>query len=329
MYFLSLDNNLNFSSGGESKPLVSDKDLDVVNYIQTKTNTFIFSSKKDSKNNVVKCYYQVFDKTTNSGKGDITLIGDISYKNSFAAQVSMSFILSPDSTKVVADLAPPRLNTDSTRREIIVFDNEMKVLWKKNISFPYLKNKSYYIRDVIVDNNGNAFMLYIEHLTEEGAGKEEIHNYKIMAFGNNGKTVTDKVIYNGKESLDKVKMMFLANGNISCSGILADHILIQYTGMYNILIDPATIDVLKFSFMKWDVNVMKAYESKSCDASIQKEIDKGRTIAISDCYLSDPVKTADGGLYITCEEMNDKTSSYNNPISSTGKSESTSYYLAM
>lgn len=120
--------------------------------------------------------------------------------------------VSPDGTKIAVISEQPYDKEGMERCTVSVFDEQFKLLWKKDYTFPYESAKGPK-NDLLVNNAGVVFIL------KKVPVKKAHDTFSIFTFYDNGKTVTEKKIELGNGfTVSTYKNLFTAAGDLQMAG---------------------------------------------------------------------------------------------------------------
>jgi hypothetical protein len=120
--------------------------------------------------------------------------------------------VSPDGTKIAVIGEQPYDKEGMERCAVSVFDEQMKLLWKKDYTFAYESAKAPK-NEVLVNNAGVVFIL------KRIPVKKAHDQFSVFTFPDNGKTVVEKKIEQDNGfTISSWKNLFSTDGNLQLAG---------------------------------------------------------------------------------------------------------------
>ncbi len=120
--------------------------------------------------------------------------------------------VSPDGTKIAVISEQPYDKEGMERCTVSVFDEQMKLLWKKDHTFPYESAKAPK-NEIVVNNTGVVFII------KRIPVKKSHDQFSVFTFSENGKAIVEKKIeLDNGFTISTWKHLFTAEGNLQVAG---------------------------------------------------------------------------------------------------------------
>lgn len=296
--------DMNLVKSGELKIEDSQKKREFESLIQTKSNTYLFSSIAKQEQKKYICYYQVYSGANNTGTGEPTQIGEIDYsEGSYRNSGSFSQVLSPDSSKLLIYANLPYAKKDFEKYSFWVYDDKMKEVWKKNVELPY-SDKLFEIQKIILDNKGNTFVLgkLYNQMVKERKNGEPNYKFVLISYSDNGNLVSEYSVDLPKLFLTDVSIFVLESGDISCTGFYSEKNSINLKGVFTLVIDKKSGSVKSTSTQDFSVDFITEYMSERKANKVEKKAEKGKDVGLARYQFSENIPTPDGGFYTLAEQ---------------------------
>lgn len=268
----------------------------------SKNRMMVFSTQYDKSSKTNTAYETHMDKNGEVANKNTKLMSlDIEKKRDKGA---FDFEYSPDTSKILVYAFAPSKKDDNQKINFKVFDNDMKIMWSKDVTLPY-KDKMIDISSYRVTNDGDVYLL-IKHYDNEKVfakeskkeGGERVANYKyeILSYskGENGKTFT--LDLDGK-FVNQAHLSVGAGGNISVVGFYS--LKGGYmSGIFYVVVDKETKQVVTSSTKSFSKELLDVFGKKD----VNKTKSKGGDLALSSTFkFRDIISREDGGVLVLAE----------------------------
>ncbi|MDT8410953.1 MAG: hypothetical protein RQ875_00705 [Vicingaceae bacterium] len=212
--------------------------------------------------------------------------------------LNMDFVLSKDSTKLLFYYSPTYDKYADEKFSYKVFDNSLNILWEKDVKLPY-RDKNFGIKDYVVDNEGNVFMLSTIYPDKSKGEKETKHEqaktYTILAYKYKEATFKQyEIKLKNKWVSDIYYDLNEEKGELYVGGFYSDDRYTSSTnGIFYMSINIKTTNVTQSSTKAFDKDFM-------IDELGERKADKGKGIT---SYVFDYFYAKkDGGAYLIAEK---------------------------
>ncbi|NMM48528.1 hypothetical protein [Marinigracilibium pacificum] len=270
----------------------------------------------DTDNRVLAA--QTIDKETLLPEKSYKKLSEIDSKK-FSWKIGFfNYTLSRDSSKLFVYYKKPQKNNENDAFGMHVYDTDLNELWHEEIELPYTE-KMFYVKDLIVDNEGNAHVLGVL-FEEEGLlggvktkknGKANYH-YRILSFYQRGKVIENYKIEVGDHFLNDLQIMVDNQMNIICSGFYSNKESRNIKGVYYSRINSKTkkTDIETFEDFSTELLSKEATDRKK-DA-LEKKDKKGKDEELEDFDIDKVILKEDGGLVLFAEKFFTRTHTSSN-----------------
>ena len=269
--------------------------------IQTKDKIYLYVSEKDRDNDRHVLIRETFDKGSfQLLKEESVELMDVPYSAILLRTKKIfSHRLSPDSSKVLVFARSSFERNEFEDYKFIVFDQQLKNIWSKKVSVPYL-DKHYVSEEFQVDNMGNVYQLG----TMKRLEKPENVNYKYELFIYKQEAKTpDKFEFNSKGNFfTKMKTAIDQDNNIICAGFYSKENSLDKDGAFYIRMNPQTKQILSSSFKEFDIDFITLYEKRAKQRKDNRKEEKGKSVELEDYYFQQLVLRENGQALLIGEK---------------------------
>jgi hypothetical protein len=258
-------------------------------------------------------YLHKFDKENLTINGAGEKIVDISYKGHNRFQIGkFSISNSQDSTKTLIYYKFPKTNSDYEQFGLIVYDDGMNEMWRKEVELP-VKEKMFELINIEVGNNGNVYILSKEILEEHlNLAKYREHKYNIYEYTIDN---SDPKIYELETKDNKfTDIRFILNNedDLLCSGFYStkkDFSKIA-EGVFYMKIDNNSRNILVSEFTELNLAVLQSNTDENTENSKDKSYKSDFKFIVYDLLINN-----DGGITLVGENYYTTEVSTQNGIS--------------
>ncbi len=212
LYLVKFDTAMKFLW---KKEISYKSDCYLVNIIPTDDKLYFFF-KSWNKAKKASALYYTFLKIRNSLNSKYKQIDTIALKNKNWEEGSFKVVSNENNSRIVTYNLLPDGNYTKGIYNITMFDEEMKMLWKKTINF-HFPGKFYSFKSVLINNDKVFF------LTKVKKKYKELYSYAIYIVGRDFND--NKIIYlpmTDQKVISGLDMKFDKDGNIMLTGFY-DH----------------------------------------------------------------------------------------------------------
>lgn len=259
-----------------------------------------FSNKKTKRNTL---YAQEIDKESLSiGKNQMAL-ADIDFaKERKSNSGSFRISVSRDSSKFLVYYELPWNRGESEKFGFKVYDETMKLLWKKEVTLPYLE-ELFEPKDYEVTNDGKVLMLgrvFADKKKLERRGKPN-YTYHILSYTKE-EPVVDYPIKNADKYFVDMAVTADGDGNIICAGFYSKNGTYSVEGSYYVKLNSSTKSILVESFKEFGLDFLKQNLTEKGKKKMEKNAKKGNDTELFHIDLDDIVLRDDGGAVLVGEQ---------------------------
>lgn len=235
---------------------------------------FIFYSTLDQKTKKNTLFAKELDKQTLQPKEGSKVIRhfDTSGKNKNINGKSY-YRFSRDSSKIMIAYGLPYNEGESEFFGFTVLDNQLNILWQKNIEIPY-EDELFDIKSFRVDNQGNAYLLgavYKEKRKDKRKGLPN-YGYEIFTCRDNGNAVKQYPISLDDRFITDMQIEILDNQNLVCAGFFSERGTVSIKGTYFLVLDSNDKSIRTKSFKNFEFDfITQNLKDKEVKRAIHKQ----------------------------------------------------------
>jgi hypothetical protein len=283
------------------------EDIDIYQSMSIKGNHYLLGNKYDSKSNVFKLYAFQLDNNLKSSGNPIELLTFFADKERKIPKLSFRF--SPDKSKllVYADLFNKKKEKDEYR--MIVFDQNLGILWDKKITMPY-NRKDMIVTAVEINNKSEVFVQYFHIVKKES-------DFKLLVVQNGGEEMHSIDLDKNGKYFTAINSRIGSNGDIIFFGLYCNKKSRNFhNGFCTITLDYNSNEILSSNFKEFDEALLRNFfKDKKA-----KRLAKQETGLLTDYKLQNIYPDSKGGFIVLFE---DKKVVENIYVSSSGYVKST------
>ncbi|MCX2742740.1 hypothetical protein OO013_02620 [Mangrovivirga sp. M17] len=312
------DHGLKLKKQAQIEPNVNGERADYEGIVQLDDKLILLSSFEDPATRNLTLAAQQIDKNT--------LLTDKSYKKlSVIKQEGFSwkegffnYILSKDSSKLFVYYKLPRKNKENDAFGMHVFDTNLNELWHEEVTLPY-NEKMFYVKDLLVDNDGNAHVLGRLYKEKDLLGQVKTrrkgdanYHYRIISFYQRGKVMDDNQIEVEDHFLNDMQIRTDKAMNIICSGFYSNEGSRNIKGAYYLRINSKTKETDISSFQDFSTELLSEGASDREKRKLERKEEKGKDEELESFDIDKMILKDDGGVILVAEKYYSSTYTVSN-----------------
>lgn len=305
IYSLSkLDKSLTVVKTVPLSPLLVKEELKVEAVILSNGKMNLFSSLINKKLKKKILYHQTIDKNSLALNSDQKQIAETEFVSFFKGG-NILIDKSIDNSRILISCFPARNDAKPKTVDYLVFDQDVKLLWQKNITFPKELEFMYYNTRHVTKGGSIAITPSLLENTIPGydfSTADQNSNYKVLLINKEGSIeqfdlVLDKVY--GK----KIQFRISDNDELICAGMYRKDAKATNTsdGVFYFKIDPLSKKITK-TVKEFPIEFITKYLSKKREENLTKKDDQGKDLGIYDFNITSLHLKKDGGCYYIAEQ---------------------------
>lgn len=262
----------------------------LTSYFDNKNKRNFYFAYPIDDNGKVGSKFKLLDENTTNGKRG----------------ANYDFVLSKDTTKMLLYYNPPFDKKADEKFHYKVFDQSFNLIWEKEVELPY-KDKLVSIKEYIIDNDANVFMLLTISPDKKKGEKEtkvdQAKKFMVLSYKHKtGKFEQYEIKLKNKwiESIDYDYNPTL--NQLVLGGFYSDdNKMSTVNGLFYMKLDINSGEVQKSSFKPFDKDFM-------VEMLGERKADKGK--GIGEFVVRQFFSKKDGGAYIVAEQYYITTTTY-------------------
>ncbi len=288
-------------------PEIDGRDADWVKRLFHEDNITSIYGYYNKKEDAVKVYGTIHDRKNKTIKKETVLMESYARKRKNIG--SLSTIVSNDRSKILVFREPAGKKYEDEKMEMALYDNDLKKIWSKELSFPY-KNRSINVQEILVTNEGQVSIIAFwspskEDVKEDPSLKDQII-FKLFGVTEDNDALEEIEISEGGKALSSCQGMIIddLSNTIVFSGFYRDDKIkkrnnYSVNGIYYIKLNAASwkMDVIKFNVIEEKTLteiIVGSNTSERAAIKAQKAVEKG--YGISNLLLKGTYFYADGSI---------------------------------
>ena len=269
---------------------------------------YLFTSQYDQSTKQKVLYVEKMDRSTLKPTSDPKITASYNYR-SRSEDGFYDYHVSRDSSKMMIYYNNPFQGSKTGEKfGISILDNQMNVVWAKQMELPF-KDRLYEVERYKVDNNGKAYLLGIVYKGQVRAKRQGRPNYEYHLLAYDEGDEYEEYLLNLKDKfITDMQFEITRNGQIICAGFYSEFGTNSVRGTFYLVIDSKTKEVKKEYYQEFDPKFLDDFMS-------ERRAEKGREL--SRYNLNQLEIRRDGGVVLIAEQFFVKQfrdlNSYNNP----------------
>lgn len=323
------DNNLNPAKSIELEITEEGKKANLEHVMHLKGQLLMFTSFANQRTKLNTLFVQPVNKQTlmpdNTKKRKLT---EINYEgNSRRNSGSFSFRLSQDSSKVLIFYALPFDYRDPEKFGLVVMDNNLNVMWQKDITLPY-RDELFDVESFKVDNYGNVYLLGLLFKDVRKAKRKGDPNYqyKVLAYTENGSANTEYAVSLPNKFLTDMQIGIRSNKDIVCAGFYSDNGTLSIRGTFFVSVDAKTKEIKTQSFKEFDIGFITQNMTERQAEKAKRREERGQEQELYEYDLDKLIVRSDGGALLVGEQYFVKTVTQTTYINGRPSTRTITYY---
>ncbi len=284
----------------------------------------VFKSNTNRSDKTRELNYQEINKSTLNATGKTKKITELTYLSSrdkgyFEITTTKTIEVESKDAKLMISIGIPTEKNENEQFTIIMCDNSLNSIWKKNFQIPYA-SELFTRNQFACDKNGNAYILgklYKEKVKEYKRGKQNF-SYHLLAYTNNGENKVDYEIKLDDKFITDISFSINENGDIIAGGFYSKKGNFSVDGAYYLVLNGQTKEIKNSSFKEFDIDFITQGMTEKEEKKVRKKDEKGKDQELFEYDLHDLVKRSDGGIILIGEQFFIRTTTvYNGKTTST------------
>ncbi len=322
------DQNLNKTKSLQLELKYKKKDRYYEGIVQLNNELYLFSSYKDQKIKKNNLFVQKVIKNTLQLDLDLKTISIIDYSGERKRNAgNFNYQISRDSSKLLIYYNLPYHKGENERFGFHVFDNNMNLLWEKEVILPH-KEELFGIEDYIIDNNGNLHLLgiiYKEKRKSKRIGAPN-YTYQILSYINKGKGFKEYPVKIENNFITDMRIAVNKDQDIICAGFYSDLGSFSIKGSYFLKINTKTNRIGTKTFKEFGIDFITQNMTERQEKKTKKKASKGKSTELYEYDLRQIILKDDGGAILIGEQFYIRVVTTTSTDANGNTSTTTTYY---
>ena len=265
---------------------------------------YLFTSYSNQAQKKNFLFYQKISKRLLPSR-NLVKIAEIESRNK-GNDGSFNILVSPDSTKVLLYNQLPYKKKDPERFALRVFDDQLEMIWQKDIILPY-SDQQLVVEDYRIDENGNVYLLGMLFNDGTRQRRRGLPNYEyiILAYTEEGEEHQEYHIGIQEKFITDLTFRIGKDGKLVCAGFYSEKGAFSVKGTCFFGLDPETKEVKNFSFKEFDFEFRTKFLSEGAQRRAARAESAGnndREAELSRFSLDKLILRSDGGAVLVAEQ---------------------------
>lgn len=298
---------------GEGDQLKVGRILDITNNhqyqfsFQLNSKLFVCMSEINPREKTISLYANEVDTETCGLKEGKKLIGKLKFEGAGKLVNNVFFhTMSEDSSKIaIFYKTTRRYKIKGSAFEFVVLNSELEELNRDDVYLKYGKDAVFQLRDYIVDNNGNFFMLGAISFMEGNVAikkQSDIKFFDIMAFYKNKENYNQKIELENK-LITQMKLKTSGNSLFGIGFYSEQLDKYQMAGVFSIKYNISEKKLISTKINDFSLELMNSNLSERIQKRNKRIQDKYGDLELKYLKIRELHNTA-GGIVVVCEENN-------------------------
>lgn len=279
------------------------KKLEYELFLEFDNELYLFTSFKNKTKNKNYLFYQAINRSNLSQLQDPVKVVDIDLSEKRGKDGKFDYDFSLDRQHLCIFYDIPNKKNQQDRIGFHVYKAGMKESWSKEVDLPF-KEKLVEPQDVIVDNNGEVFVLLkiFDAKRTEKRGGDVNYEYGIIACAADGTEEFFKVQLPGKY-LNNLQIESNGDQQLMAAGFYGETQSTQANGCFFIRINTNRQEVVSQNYKEFAVDFITQGEKDSRRKRAQEKDKKGKEVQFDDFSIEDLIPRNDGGVVFLAEKQ--------------------------
>ncbi|GIV30980.1 MAG: hypothetical protein KatS3mg029_0331 [Saprospiraceae bacterium] len=220
---------------------------------------------------------------------------------------SFAFRLSEDSTHLLIFHDLPFEKRQPARFGFHVFDQQMQLVWEKEVTLPYPDNQ-FTVEEYRVDEQGNVYLLGVLYEDEAKLRRrgQPTYKYIMLAYLENGERQEEFRFDLPERFITDLTFRIARSGELVFAGFYSEKGTYSIKGSYFFHLDPASRQVTNGQAAPFDFDFLTAFMSERSRAKAleaERNNDIQRAPELFDYSLDRLILRSDGGAVLVAEQF--------------------------
>lgn len=285
---------------------VDKKDLTLEHIVLSQGNLLVFASYYDKKENENKLFVSTYAQADFKPASVLRPIGSIPAEKSSNAG-SFNVTTSPDKSKVLVHIIPPREKDADQRSRIEMYDAAMQPLWAQEFALPY-NDDEFKLESQRVDNDGSVVVLGVKYAVKQEKrelkrASKATYEYHLLVYRADSRTPQDKVISVPEKFLQDMTISLPETGDILCAGLYGNKNSFSVRGAFFLKLDRQSKQIKHADYKEFGDDFITMYmKEKDAEKAKKRAERKGEEMEMPEYTLHDIIHRDDGGAVLLAEQ---------------------------
>ena len=296
--------------------------------VQFNGRIYLFTSFANQKLKKNLLFVEAINPSTLKPDGKMTKVAEIDYSRFGRWNIGeFGYDLSRDKSKLMIHFDLPSAKGENERFGFKVFEEDLKVVWGKDVTLPYDANL-FDIERFAVSNDGDAYLLGLRFEDKRRVKRQGNPNYhyEVLAYSGNGEDPNKYTIQLGDRFITDMQIEISDDGDILCAGFYSDLGTFSIKGVYFLRVDGLSKDIEVRSFKPFTIDDIVQHMSERKAKRTQAKMDKGKNVELYNYELDDLIVRSDGGVVMVGEQFYVRVVTVTTTDSKGNTSTRTTYY---
>lgn len=217
-----------------------------------------------------------------------------------------TILQSSDSSKVLIYSQLDTKKREPEQFSLQVFDNQLNLIWKKDISLPY-GEQQFAVEDYRIDENGDVYLLCVQYLEGTRDQRRGLPNYEyvVLAYTANGEREKEYRISLEGRFVSDLTFRFSRDGSLVCAGFYSEQGVNSIKGTCFFKIDTRTEALYDIRLSEFDLAFRTAFMSSGEQRRARRAEQEGNTARQAELdrfSLNELILRSDGGAVLVAEQ---------------------------
>lgn len=318
-----IDDRMNVVKTSELVLETKTDDLDFERVFIFDDKLYVGASLRNGAKKRKTLFVQELDSETLTPVDAFKKISEFSYEDG-SKRNSGSFRSSfnQDSTLIMILYDIPGGKSDRERFGIEVFDKELELVWKKDITLPY-KEADFSVIDYEMDIAGNAYVLG-RRVVDKSGKKEEVELEVLKYSPDEEDAVVYKLELPGKKYINGFRLQFKDN-EIWCLGFYSKDARSGTQGCFVMRVNKDTGELIQQNQQEFPLDFITMNTTEKSQRRTESKAAKGKDVGIANLYIRNVIDTKTGQVIVVAEVYFVKVYTSSTATAGGGRTTSTTY----
>ena len=185
---------------------------------------------------------------------------------------------------------------------MLILDDQLKPLWKKQITLPY-KDNLFEWESMRINGEGDVYLLGVAYtdLRRNKRSGTPNYTYKLFRYSQNQANETHKTLNLNDKFITDMQIGILENNDVVCAGFYSELGTFANKGTYFIKLDARSNEIVNSQFKEYSLDMITENLTEKQAERVANRVEKGKAVELQDYNLDRLLVDGAGGVVLVGE----------------------------